>query len=846
MSRSIAPTLAFTLLLCGLAPAQTGLLIQGKSVSAWLKALNDPSPLVRQQAANALGQLQGADAKAAVAPLVEAMQDKDFAVRTLSATALAKIGSPDAVTGLVKAIADPKSIGRVEASMALRNLGPRAEPAIPALLEMLNRKELIIRNTALTVLEGIGQGSVAPLIKVLPQAEPDLAELVVLALGRLRSRDAIPALTAARQHKSVSVRLAAAAALWGLGDHGEANFEPLFEHLGDKDLVLRQKVHGYFASPYVLAGPDAMALLTKRLENPTAAVRLRAVQGLALQHQAPKEVIPLLGKALKDPSPEIRQLAAEALGRRGKEAVPVLIEALKLDDPELRLQVLMALRSVGGANLAPAVPTLNELVKDRNPIIRLEAAANLLGAGALSLDDYFNLLTQLMKEPQPEVRYRTLASAGHFYQPFAKTPQHRKAEVIVEDALKDADAGLRVRAAELMLTRTGQPQVVQLALPTLIAGLKEKDATTRQITASVLARMGKGAEPALEELTAALTDEVSEIRFLSAYALGRIGAAAKSAVPALTRALADPAVKIRETAAQALAAIGPDAAAAVPRLIIALKEEDENVRLSAIDALGKIGPAAKQAAPALAGLVKPGEKVTAIPLTPPFIVPSSPLAPRRFPTGGGSRMAGEALLRIGAGTPAVAFAFVVLLKSTDATDRRIAASALGTLGKSAVPELLPLLRDPDPELRALTTEVLGGVGQSPEAVKGLGAALTDPDVNVQQQAALALARLGPAAAAAVPQLVESLTGAQEAETQALAARALGDIGPAAAVAVPDLTKRLDDPDPQVRQFAAHALGGIGVQAKAAITRLTELSNDPDPFIRRAATRALAKIRAGKS
>ena len=88
------------------------------------------------------------------------------------------------------------------------------------------------------------------------------------------------------------------------------------------------------------------------------------------------------------------------------------------------------------------------------------------------------------------------------------------------------------------------------------------------------------------------------------------------------------------------------------------------------------------------------------------------------------------------------------------------------MGSAAVPQLVQLLRNPDPRIRAAASRVL--------------------------------ARIGPEAVGAVPDLIELLEDEQQ-QVRRAAARALGQIGPDAAEAIPALVRLLeqieDEPGP---------------------------------------------------
>jgi HEAT repeat protein len=70
---------------------------------------------------------------------------------------------------------------------------------------------------------------------------------------------------------------------------------------------------------------------------------------------------------------------------------------------------------------------------------------------------------------------------------------------------------------------------------------------------------------------------------------------------------------------------------------------------------------------------------------------------------------------------------------------------------------------------------------------------------------------------------------------------LAKAGPQAAGAVPDLIPLLKDKDPLVRSLSAYALGQIGPAAKAALPALREAMSDSDPQVPRSALNALRAI-----
>jgi len=89
-------------------------------------ALKSPQPLVRQNAALALGEV-GPEAKAAVPALAEALRDPEWVVRR-------------------------------QAAVALGRLGPDARPAVPALQRLTHDANSLVRKAAVEALQKVGRG----------------------------------------------------------------------------------------------------------------------------------------------------------------------------------------------------------------------------------------------------------------------------------------------------------------------------------------------------------------------------------------------------------------------------------------------------------------------------------------------------------------------------------------------------------------------------------------------------------------------------------------------------------------------------------------------------------------
>ena len=184
---------------------------------------------------------------------------------------------------------------------------------------------------------------------------------------------------------------------------------------------------------------------------------------------------------------------------------------------------------------------------------------------------------------------------------------------------------------------------------------------------------------------------------------------------------------------------------------------------------------------------------------------------------------------------------LAVLKDPNPEQRRTAAQSLGKIArKEAVPALVEALRDPDAGVRRYAAWALGMIGE--DAVgpdrSPLASLLFDPDPGVREAAAMALGLTGDTQVG-IELLLERLQEpAIPADAKRLAAASLG--GMEARTAVPVLTKLLADRDAQVRRWAVAALGEIADQETVApLSRV--LTKDPDPGVRIEAAFRLGKF-----
>lgn len=297
-------------------------------------------------------------------------------------------------------------------------------------------------------------------------------------------------------------------------------------------------------------------------------------------------------------------------------------------------------------------------------------------------------------------------------------------------------------------------------------------------------------------------------------------------------ALKDGGAEERRRAATVLGQYRDQADRVIPALVAALDTDDAALHTSATRSLSQLGPVAL---PALRRLLKDGR----------------PTARAQAALGVGWMGA--------AGVPAVPDLVALLADAATPGPLRIACceglTALGPAAGAATAALRNALTDPEPALRRVAAAALGTVGRGePENVAALIAALADKNENVAVTAALHLGKYGPKAKDAVPPLVRLLerpagTAGKPPHPFALrqqAVQSLGEIGPAAAEAVPALVALVADAaeEMELRTPAVRTLGRFGAAAKDALPALRDALLVPDKHqgLQQEALRSLALLR----
>ena len=311
--------------------------------------------------------------------------------------------------------------------------------------------------------------------------------------------------------------------------------------------------------------------------------------------------------------------------------------------------------------------------------------------------------------------------------------------------------------------------------------------------------------------------------------IGAAGQNAQPALDALVAALADAEPNVRWHAARAIGLIGEDAITAVPAIVTLLDDADPVVVAQAAAALGAIrhddGRAVIPAkdAEVYAATLEPLAKT---------LVHADPRA---------RRAAIRALGRLSPSSEVLAPIVAKQLADADHAVVLAAMHSLADIGAPAVPFLVEALKNPSS--RYWAEVALAEIGPAAAAaVEPLAASAAEGEIPERLQAILCLAAIGEPAASAAS-AVTSVLDSNEESLRLAAAFALGRMRSPAADA--SLKKAVAGNDPFVAAVAAWALARIHPDDKAlvadAVSRLRKQVASDDPEARAAGVAGLTEL-----
>jgi HEAT repeat protein len=705
-------------------------------VASYLKLLKDKDPRVRKAVLYAFAEDQAVARKAQPA-LKAAQSDGDGDVRTLAAGVLVFLDGDkaEASARLIDGLASRDLYVRLWTASTLRKMGPRAKPAVSALIAAYKDVDFPdLRSAILQALGAIGPDARAagPLLLALMKDGNSHAGDAVGAFDMIKPMDAaiypvlvgmltgwqsgwaerrieqagekaVPALLKALKAEDPDMRAAAARAI-GAIKGGEED---------DVRRLLRERLKDYFARVRLAA---AAALLKREPNARPAAEDAHATAKAALKHN--------------DPTVRLQALALlvfpSKLEDREARITPLVVDALRDRDALIRCSALEHL-SQEAESAKPHIPAFEKALKDDDARVR-EAAVKALGGSIRDPDRLLPILKEALRDDSAEVRKAAFYRAVDLGSSDRTIVQHLVSAILlaggeqssflnalaryggankgVPEALVALFQKTRNRRLREDIAREGNalPDGGRALVPTLERLLASEDFYERRWAANTL----ESIDPANKLLPPVVAEVMGRDADGGAYQhvekpLGKEDPRPKyspESVAAYAKLLGDKNENRRVGAARMLARMGTDAADAAKSLRAALKDHDPRVRLYAAEALWRTVGEKK---PALAALQE-------------------------------------------------------LRQSKDARQRKLGVVKLIPMGHkaaSAVPELVDMLKTADDELAGSILHALGAIGLNAEpAVPAVLSIARDTDSTLRADAVFTLGKIGPKAKAAVPLLLK--------------------------------------------------------------------------------------------
>lgn len=486
------------------------------AVNELMALLSDPSAAVRAHAAHALGEI-GAAAKPAAAALagmvkdadeharrqavkaltlirpgpqvmiplfIQLLEDPDPAVRQRLLNSVSEAGAA-AVPGLIEALKHEKAA--YWSCVILRQMGPEAKAAIPALTAELKNSRIEVRREAALALGAMQADakSAAPQIAALLQ-DANAAEAATFVLGQIGEVPAAAEATIRSNAKSDN-KMLSTVSLWTL-----ARVHP-------EDMELAKQ---------------AAEQLIGRIQDADPFVRVAAARALGSLQLKPEITFPIFERTLATADEATTRHAMDALAAIGGKAVPRLTEALKHE--KLRVQAAYTLGQIG-PEAASATDALAKLLENDNSKVASEAAMALAKIGPAAKGSVPALVAAL-KKPECPSTHAIVYALGTLGAGSADA----KAALV---KLMNDDTSVAVLSAWALLQM--DKGNANLAVPALIAGLSDAAAESRQMAAQTLGGVPGLSAAGIAALEKAAQDSDAVVREVAAEALSAQRSGAK-------------------------------------------------------------------------------------------------------------------------------------------------------------------------------------------------------------------------------------------------------------------------------------------------------------------------------
>jgi HEAT repeat protein len=385
-----------------------------EKIAKLIPSLSAEDPFVRKWAAIAVA-LTGATAQDTIPALLQCVSDKEKEVAQACRVALAEIGAPDIhqLPILLEHLGDAQPAVRCEAAVAISKMSAGGAGAVEPLMRQLD---------AATPWPPCLEETTAHLAAVLPEMTPALLPLLQSPTAETRRRAA--AVLARLDPKPPQViqgllqvlgddtdghvRKTAAHAI-GLPEAPERGLYPALvaasEDAKNKDVreIAFEELRHAATSAQI-----PLRVLSGRLRDESATVRLMAVQWLTQRGTGARAASRALLALLKDPDPRVRQGALESLrviGVPAAQAIAAIAKVQRDMEPEIRCLAVEELVELDAADRV-AVPLL--IAEMARGVDGAPCATEALSFAGHANNDVMPALITLLQNTDPAVRRRAV------------------------------------------------------------------------------------------------------------------------------------------------------------------------------------------------------------------------------------------------------------------------------------------------------------------------------------------------------------------------------------------------------------------------------------------------------
>jgi HEAT repeat protein len=453
-----------------------------------VKLVADKEIPVRRAAIRALQAIKP-DRAITLPLLAKVLEESDPSVVMLALQSIAEMGK-DAVPALRDALKNPKA--KFWALLVARDLGPVAAEALPEIMACLAATEEEIRMQAAIALAEMG-----------PAAKP-----AAMKLSEMLKSD-----------KHEGVKYAAAHALTRIGDQS-ATADLSAAAAGTQDALLKLIcVHGIAQlNPTDAAAATAAAMaIADGLKSQDPKLRGIAAQALAESKIPSAIAAPVMEAALETATPEAIDTIIATIAKVGAPAVPRVVRGLA--SPKLRPLALRVLAQMGPASAGAAPALAMALAGDpgKDPDFRREAQFVLAQAGPAAAPAVPELIKSLASENE-DVRRTAIFALGKIGRPaVAAVPALRQNAMAQEEKFE------KLASIWALVKIQPDPPLVLVAIPVLTKALSSERAAVRAESARTLGELGPPAIPSVPAIKKLLMDPDPGVQAAAKEALGKLG-----------------------------------------------------------------------------------------------------------------------------------------------------------------------------------------------------------------------------------------------------------------------------------------------------------------------------------